>query len=182
MKIGINLILFLFFICFCINVNAFGIASPYLENNEMSVSPGESKDYKIELQNVDPIEIKVKFFLESNITKIVDEKEFYFVGNKTPIKEVILRVTLPENAKPGEEFKVKYGAYPLSSSDAPVSLSIRLNKEFTVKTIGEIQERSTKKESLIYPVAIITVILVTLSVVITLLLRKSHIYSKKRFK
>jgi hypothetical protein len=182
MKIGINLVLFLFFICFCINVNAFGIASPYLENNEMTLSPGESRDYKIEIQNVDPSEIKVKFFLESNITRMVDEKEYFLVGNKTPIQEIVLRVTLPENAKPGEEFKIKYGAYPLSSSDAPVSLSIRLNKEFTVKTIGEMQERSTKKESLIYTTAIITLILITLSIVITLLLRKSHIYSKKRFK
>ena len=182
MKIGITFLLILFFICSFTNANAFGIASPYLENNEMILSPGESKDYRIEIQNVDLVEIKVKFFLESNITQIVDEKEFYLVGNKTQVQEIFLRVRVPENAKPGEEFKVKYGAYPLSSSDAPVSLSIRLNKEFTVKTIGETENKNSKKESLIYPVIIITIILITLSVVITLILRKSHIYSKKRFK
>jgi hypothetical protein len=161
------------------DASSFGLASSYLENNTMILFPGETREYKVELQNVDSSEIRAKFVLESNITKVIDEKEFYIVGNKTQVLPIMLSITAPESAKPGETFEVRYGAYPLGSQDSQVSLNIRFNRAFTVRIEGEPQIKDTGSRNLVFPLVLIVGILLILGIVITLIEKKSSMLSKK---
>jgi hypothetical protein len=94
---------------------AFGLASSYLKENTMRLYAGESKEYKIELQNSEEKKIRAQFVLEEGIAEVTDKKEFYMLGGDAPFAEIMLKVNAPKEAKIGDIYTVKYNAMPLFS-------------------------------------------------------------------
>lgn len=92
--IGMNLLLVLLIG----SISAFAVSSKYWEEYPLQISPGETKDVKIVLQNMagQPNNVTVKGVITkgSEIAKLIDEDKIYSVpfGQKT---ELILRVSIP---------------------------------------------------------------------------------------
>jgi hypothetical protein len=159
----------------------YGLGSGFLENNTMLLSPGESKEYIIELQNNDLIPLKMKFFLESDIASVINQEEYYFVGNLTPIKQITLLIKVPEDATPGKEYFLKYGATPYSDSNKSINLNIQLSNSFKV-VVKEPEQNNEKKESSLFPTLIIVSIGIVFIVIFAIIFRKNKIVSRKIFR
>lgn len=127
--------IFIFLSIFLVSINlvyGFGMASTYIENGIMYLAPGEIKEYKVELQNNDPVEQNIKFELESDIATIKNEQEFYVVGGDKIKQNVILVIEVPKNVQIGKEYTVKYSAVPTSDTGSQISLNIKFSKDFKV--------------------------------------------------
>ena len=98
----------------------------------MYLAPGEIKEYKVELQNNDPAEQKIKFELESDIATIKNEQEFYVVGGDKIKQNVILLIEVPKNVQIGKEYSLKYSAVPTSDAGSQISMNIKFNNDFKV--------------------------------------------------
>jgi len=164
-------------------VTGFGIAAVPPENNTMFLSPGETKEYKVELQNNDASELKIKFFLDSKIASVADEREYYVVGNKTPFVEITLLIKIPDTAKKGEIYTVKYAAQPFSSGDnSPISLNIRLSREFNVVVKETEIEKETKNYDSFPTFPIIIAIIIIFVILFILITRKNNLLRKRFLK
>jgi hypothetical protein len=177
---------FIIFFLFVLNiniVNGFGLASSYLENNTMFLSPGKTQEYKVELQNNDNSEIKVKFRLESEIAKVLDEKEYYIVGGENKVKVITLLIKVPENSNPGEEYTVKYSAVPISvSNNRAINLNIKFNKEFKVVVNPTLDNQPVKKRSYLGSYAGTIIIIALFIIAVLLIFRKNRLLSRKMFR
>lgn len=162
-------------------VHGYGIASGYLENNTMLLSPGESREHIIELQNSDNIPLKMNFFLDSDIASVIDPQEYYLVGNMTPIRQITVLIKIPEDAKPGDEYVIKYWTTPFSDSNKSINLNIQLSNSFKV-LVKEPEENPEKKKfylpNLLIPVSIGIIFIF----ILVILFRKNRLLSKKIFR
>jgi len=148
-------------------VYSYGLASSYLDNNVMILKPGEEREYRVEIQNTKGEMMKVHFNFESDIAYVKNPKEYYEVGGDKPSEEIIIIVKMPADAKPGDEYYVKYSTVPMTQADSGVGLNIVLNNEFKVigKFTGipeEPKEKGTKfmLYGLIIAVSIAVVLLI----------------------
>ncbi len=150
-------------------VNAFGMASNYLEDKTMYLAPGEIKEYKVELQNNDPVEQKIKFELQSEIATIKNKQEYYLVGGDKIKQDVILIIEAPKNVQIGKEYVVKYSAVPITDSGKPINLNIKFNNEFKViirKKDVKLNLENEKNNFGKIPVSVILVLIFLLAVLL----------------
>mgnify|MGYP001557765604 CR=1 FL=1 len=108
-KIKLGLI-FLMFIALAFSVNAtVGVTSFYYENNPLMVKPGEIKDIMFTLQNNgEGFDAKVTVVPGSGeeIAQFTDENFEYDVPLGSSGIPVPIAITIPEDAKPGDEWTV----------------------------------------------------------------------------
>ena len=159
-------------IVFSSAVAGYGMASEFLENNVMILHPGETKEYRIELQNTEDADMRFRFNLESDIARIKDNQTEYVVGKGKPFQSIAMIISMPEDAKPGEEHFVRYSAVPVSESEGPVRLNVKLNNEFRVVVPGQKDSFGPN-----YP-GIVTIIFLML-IIIVVMFRKNSVVSKR---
>jgi hypothetical protein len=172
--------------------HAFGMASSYLENNTMYLAPDEQRDFSIEIQNVDDTPIKAIIKVESAIAHIEDEQGYYLVGGEYgPTKDITLVVRAPENATPGQEYTVKYSAYPEQENNSSISLNVRLSRQIRViispliasaesPVTGEVRRAEQNMDD--YLVLLIPFVLAPLLIIILLFYSKSMAKIRKILK
>ena len=120
------------------NVNAFGVSSPYWDENPLLMYAGETKDVVMSLQNmVGGEDMTVNADLDSGkeIAVLTDINTVYQVpiGNSnTPVK---LKITIPEDAKPGQEWQVGLSFKTNAPNAGGVGISSGVSKGFKVKVI-----------------------------------------------
>ena len=98
--------LFLFITVFITILNkaeAYGMASSYLLDKTMYLYPGESAEYKVELQNNEENEIRIIFNLESEIAQVIDNREFYIVGDNIRTVPIAISIKMPEKSSKVDE-------------------------------------------------------------------------------
>jgi len=154
-------------------VHGYGLASDYLADNTMYLAPGESREFRVELQNAEA-KLKFSFELESDIAAVKDPEEFYYVGGNKTKQNVILLIEMPKNAVPGDEYSVKYSAYPLTEQGKPINLNIVLSNRFTVK-VKEPPEEEKKDFNAFWFILIIGL----LGFVITLIFNKNKLMTRR---
>jgi uncharacterized membrane protein len=108
-KIGIvmALILFVSFISFA--VSAFSVSTPYMENKELKLFPGELKDLTFTLQNsaaTENVNIRVQIIEGSDLATITDETNIYEIvpGDKVPVH---MKIDIPSDFEIGGRHPIK---------------------------------------------------------------------------
>ena len=80
-------------------VNAFGVSTPFWGEHQLILSPGESKDVYVELQNMvgdEDMTLKAEITKGSEIAKLIDPSTEYFIPFGQRDRKVNIRVTIPE--------------------------------------------------------------------------------------
>ena len=97
-------------------VSASGVSVPYWDTpgneNPLYLNPRETKDISLELQNMvgeDQIIFQVSMVSEGNVAQFIDEQREYTLAPRER-KKVLIRITAPETAKTGNEYKVTFTA------------------------------------------------------------------------
>ena len=176
-------LIFLMIVALAFKVSAtVGVTSFYYENNPLIVNPGEVKDIMFTLQNhggdADAV-VRVELAAGSEIAELTDENLEYNVPLDSDGIPVPMRITIPENAKPGDQwsvgasFSIKYKPKGAGS----VQLSSTYFKDFKVivKEPSPTTQATRKTDLLNSPLTsfiFLIVILVVLILLIKLLSRK----------
>ncbi|MBN2367913.1 hypothetical protein JXC34_02765 [Candidatus Woesearchaeota archaeon] len=169
-------IMFFFMLIFSSTAHSYGMASEFLEDNTMVLNPGESKEYNIELQNVDQSELTFNFLLESKIAELKENFSEVTIGKDKPFQTISLVIKVPEDAKPGDQYSVRYSAVPVSVSDGPINLNIKLNNEFKVIVPVDNELSSLPEYFRIFSGFLL------LTIIILVIFRKNKLLSGRLFK
>ena len=90
--------------------SAFGVTAPYWDIKPLLMSPGESIDFALILQNMDGTEdvvLKAELVGGAEIATLVDEELEYLVPLGRKDINVNLRAEIPEDAPPGKEYTIR---------------------------------------------------------------------------
>jgi len=122
-----------------------GVTSFYYENNPLIVNPGDIKDIAFALQNhggdADAV-VKVSLADGEEIANFTDESLEYFVELESSDISIPLKITIPEDAQPGQEWNVgaSFSITYKPRSGGAVQFSSTYFKDFKVIVNQPIQE------------------------------------------
>lgn len=186
MKNKINLIFLevLLFIIISLNINAAGVSSPYWDENPMYVQPGEIKEFSYTLQNMvgnEDITLKAEIEAGSDIMEFVDEDNLYEVPFGRSDVVAKMKITVPKNAKEGDEWSVgvKFTTATQNVEGKPLAIGSAFSKGFKV-IVGKKPEplvqviKEGSKESPQF-----LTLLISLGVLIILVFLVKYLYKKK---
>jgi hypothetical protein len=136
-----GVVVFFIFIILCVSclkmALAFGISTPYLEDNTLKVSASKSYNYTITIQNGDTqgYDIDINYSSEDDIVRL-GENTFYVPPN-TYNTTVTFIIQIPEDAKIGEAYDFKFSVKPRTDNveyDAarPLAIGIELKKSLKI--------------------------------------------------
>ena len=141
-KLGIVLGVFGLFITMIFLVSAFGISTPYWDDNPLKLAPGESKIVSLGLQNnVGTEDVTLRAVLTNDaggIATIIDENLDYFVplGGSAVVS---IKVEVPEDAEntdPLREVALDFTQIGVEGSGGPVTLAGGFTTKFPVRIVG----------------------------------------------
>lgn len=161
-------------------VSAFGISTPYWKAYPLEILPGETKEVPFNLQNCpslsetcDKTEINVIVSLEEGqgITEITSG-DSYQIPYGTANTNVVLKLTIPEDAKSGDSYNIKFSVTSAPKDESGnIQLGVKYNVEFPVKVIESTQvSENTEKPEKAEVNTTSTTILIILSVLIILII------------
>lgn len=154
MKRGVILVvLFLIIITLANKVYAFGISTPYLENDTLRVLPGQNYTYTITLQNGDEQSYYVDIIYSStnNVADMVAGE--YYTPAKTYNNTFDFSINIPSDAKLGEKYTLEYSAKPRIDNNGTVTLGVELKRSISIVVTDE---KNTNVQPLISPKGIVT--------------------------
>jgi uncharacterized membrane protein len=124
------------------NMLAFAVSSQYWEENPLTMSPGESKEIKIVLQNMagsENITTKGSISEGSEIAKIINAEDAYSVpaGQKIQIN---IKVDIPEDAKITDQYNIKLTFTALVEQESGAfSFGSSVKRQIPVNIIEKVQ-------------------------------------------
>src|SRR3989344_2666120 len=169
------------FILLSYSVFAFGVSSPYWDENPLYLKPGETKEVTMILQNMvgeDDIKMTGELNSGSEIAVLINPGIIYDVplgSNNVPVN---LRITVPEDAKPGKEWQVGVLFKTIADNTGGVGISGGISKGFKV-IVKEEQEVSseasrTEGKQTLTQFIILLVILIVLGLIIKYFYKGKH--------
>jgi len=174
--LGIFLLVMLSF-----NVNAFGVSSPYWDENPLYVSPGETKEVTMYIQNMvgnEDITMIAKASGNTEIFTILDSNTNYFVPAGASNIPVHLKITIPVDAPPGKRWDV---AVSFTTAPSPtgggVGISGAVVKGFPVILKEEAKTTTTPKVS-----ENLTGFIILVAILIVLVILFKQFYKRKNNK
>ncbi|MEK6906961.1 MAG: hypothetical protein AABW45_00360 [Nanoarchaeota archaeon] len=183
-KINIIILSMFLLVILSYNVNSFGVSSPYWDENPLYVNPGEIKEITMVLQNmVGDQDMKVIADLDSGkeIASLLDKSTTYNVPLGSSSIPVKIKINVPENAKPGQEWQVGVSFKTIVESSGGVGIGGAVSKGFKVivkeepKTTGSVLKIAGGLEPL-------TGFLVLIAILIILVLIIKHFHKKRVIK
>ncbi len=165
------------------NASAFGVSSPYWDENPLYVNPGEAKEITMVLQNmIGDQDIKVIGELNSGkeIAILIDKSTTYNVpiGNSNvPVK---IKINVPEDAKPKQEWQVGVAFKTVVDNSGGVGVGSAISKGFKVivKEQAKVSETATKQVLSTQLIGF----LIMLLILIVLVLAIKHFHKKRENK
>ncbi|MBS3098934.1 hypothetical protein J4462_01855 [Candidatus Pacearchaeota archaeon] len=162
-------------------VLAFGISSPYWKNHPLEMYLGETRDIEFNLQNCPSLKdhcdkedanIVVEFEEGSEIAEITSGAN-YLVKYGSSDQNIILKISIPENANIGDEHTVKFSVSSVPETDegGNVQLGTKYFSSFPVKVIEKpaeavekpvIEETAPNKKSNVLVWALVVVIILVI--------------------
>jgi hypothetical protein len=168
-----------------LNVQAFGISYPNLENGTLNLYPNQTYLYKLVVQNKDPEDMRALITLESSIATLVGNPEIDVPG-KTFDNAVFFNITIPLNAQIGDTYNINYKVSPIGRGEGQIPLAVAYDKNFKVLVVEKPKEAVEEqpappppKKPLLPNWAFIPLIIIVLLAVLILLWRKSHQVSER---
>ena len=109
------------FILFVSPVLAFSISAPFMENDQLNLLPGDTRDLKFIMQNgggaTEDINVRVELLEGFAIAELTDPDDIFLVSPGDKI-EVNLKITISEDTPIGYTQKVRLGFSTSSPSDS----------------------------------------------------------------
>lgn len=175
-KIILSLVFFIFIVLTFKSSATVGVTSFYYENNPLMVHPGETKEIMFTLQNhggdADAI-VRVELAAGSEIAKLTDEGLEYVVPLDSDSIPVPMRITIPNDAKPGDEWSVgaSFSINYKPKGSGAVQLTSTYFKDFKVIVEEPTPTaQATKKISLLNsPVLSFIILIIILAILILLI-------------
>jgi len=169
------LFVLLLFSIFFPMVYSLGVATEYLVDNTLSLNPGESFLFELNLQNNEDYDVKAEIILNSKIAEIVGSN-IIDIPAKNYDTYVYLNVTLPKDAKPEQSYSVDYLVKPIIENSNDISLNLQISKNFKVISLEEPPKISLEKpENLFY---IAPVVIVIMGLLVVLLYKRSKLLTQ----
>jgi len=148
--------------------SAFGVTTPYWDDNPLIMQPGQTKDFALTLQNMvagsEDIVLKAELVSGAEIATLVLE---YLVPFGRKDIEVNLRVIIPEDAPFDKEYTIGVSFKQILEDEGKMvqmAGEVRKNIPVIVKSESEVPpEEETpppKEEETKFPVAVVVLLLV----------------------
>ncbi|MEK6899306.1 MAG: hypothetical protein AABW79_04395 [Nanoarchaeota archaeon] len=108
------------------SVSAFGVTTPYWDENPLQLSSGQTHEFNFELQNFvgsqDYI-VKASLFKNEGIATLIDPQETYSVPLGTKDTKIPIRVKIPDDAIPGQKYTIGI-SFTTITTDQPGSFGL----------------------------------------------------------
>jgi hypothetical protein len=143
-------------------VSAFGVSSPYWEDNPLKMAKGETVVVNLNLQNMvgdNDVTVKAELVEGSDITSL--EEDTFTVASKTYDTMVPLTVKMPSDVEDGDTQTVKVVFKTISQDTSGISMGTGMTVLFDVVAVEKTSESNTG--------TIIAVIVVILALAIIIL-------------
>lgn len=115
-----------------VSISAFGVGCVYSNENPLKLSPGESSEVLINLQNDNAIQLKAIILKGADIAEFLDASDVYSVPANGGIN-ARLKISIPANANIGEEKMVTLNFQQISGAQAgTVGFNTAIEKSFKV--------------------------------------------------
>ena len=178
MKKIIPIILVAFVILFALKVNSVGVSSEYFTENPLIMSPGETKDIQVTLQNMvgsEDITLKGEITEGQNISKITDTNNMYLIPFGQKDIKVNIRISIPADAKVGsvKDIIISFLSVTPGDTSGTIRMGMGIDKLIPIqiqlhKTTEEVQKAPFAPITWMY----ITIIIIILALIIWLLTKK----------
>jgi hypothetical protein len=163
MNMGAMILLVLSLISF---TSALSVSRDYLENNQLNMTLGETRNVQFVLQNggaTEPINVKVSILEGSELIKLVDASNIYLINPGTQVP-VNFQVSVPEGVDFGQTYQIRIEFDEASLNQDAVSIGTGIEQGFKVflaKTPAELKkDKQMKNLILIIGILLILIILV----------------------
>lgn len=159
------------------NVAAFAVSSTYWSGNPLQLSPGESKNFSIVLQNIggtSDLTLKAKVTSGSEVLKITDSSDVYVVpaGEKLMVN---LQAVIPKGAEPGKTYDAKIDFSEMrQSSSGEFGFGTAIGQGFSIIVIPKTIVPSEGKSWIYLIVLGIAILLAAILVIVKLKKKKTH--------
>lgn len=143
-------------------VSAISVSTPYMENKELKLFPGEIKDLTFVLQNsaaTENINVRVNVLEGSEILTLTDETNIYEIipGDKVPVN---MEIKIPEEFEIGEKYHIKMEfATQTEEQSGTFGFGVGIQQNFDVIIGEEIKEKLEINPGLMVLIIIILIIL-----------------------
>ncbi len=163
--------------------SAFGVTTPYWDDNPLIMQPGQTKDFALTLQNMvagsEDIVLKAELVSGAEIATLVDEELEYLVPFGRKDIEVNLRVIIPEDAPFDKEYTIGVSFKQILDDEGKMvqmAGEVRKNIPVIVKSESEVPpEEETippKEEEKGFPTAMVVLLLVIVIILGYILFKK----------
>ena len=163
------------FVFLMVYVSAAGVTSGYYDGSPLVMSPGETKDIYLELQNMvgdKDITFKADIVNGSSIAKIIDKSDIYEVPFGRKDVKVNIKVEIPENATAGEKYNIGLSFRTVKTEGAgQLQFGQAIDKYFDVLVIAPVKEKSIINSSNFW--ITLAIIVIVIIIIIYFLRRKN---------
>jgi len=155
--------------------SAFGITAPYWETKPLVMLPGESIDFALILQNMDGTEdvvLKAELVSGGNIATLTDDELEYLVPLGRKDINVNLKVTIPEDASPGDSYSVSVAFKEISTDEEGKMVQMTSGITKSVPVIVKSEEVLPEEEEKGFPTTMVVLLLVIIVILWYILFKK----------
>lgn len=166
--------------------SAFSVSRDYLENNQLNMTLSQIKNIDFVLQNgggaSEPINVKVRIIDGSEVISLVGE-DIYLVNPGDKV-HVTFKVSVPEEAKFGNEYIIKIGFSEVSANMQSLSFGTEIEQNFKVKIekTQEEREKDRKLKNILLIIGICILILLVLIIIVVYIQNKKNLEKKTKNK
>jgi hypothetical protein len=130
-------VVFLILINFTNLIQAFGVSTPYLENDTLSVASGHNYTYALTIQNGDIQDyyVDISYSSTDNIASL--RKTSYFVPSNTYNNTFYFDISIPKDAQIGQKYVLEYGAKPRMNESASLTVGVEIKRHITIEVASK---------------------------------------------
>jgi hypothetical protein len=167
-------------------VSAYGVGAPYWTENPLKLSPGDSEIINLKLQNMvgdEDITLKAEIVEGNDIAELLDSDTTYTIPFGTKGYEVPLKITIPSDAKLGDEYKVSVYFKEIASAGGGEMLELATGVEKGIPIIVSTTSPAKTTSSSSGSSSIWMIVLIALAILVGyLLIRKKQQKTQTNFK
>ncbi len=116
---------------------AFGVSTPYLENDTLKLEPGQHYTYTVNLQNNDDIlfDVAFNYTADKDIAQLISGNTT--LRPKTYNNPFVFEIIAPDDAIKGERYTLQFSARPLLNLSGQVPMVVQIQRSLTVLIVDK---------------------------------------------
>jgi hypothetical protein len=170
--VALFLVLLIMFMIISVDfVHAFGISTPYLENNTLKVNSGSNYTYALSVQNGDAEDYYVDISYSSTNNVVNLRKETSFVPSNSYNNTFYFYINIPSTAKIGENYILEYDAKPRLSNGSNTTTNLEIQRQVNILVVGEAQKNTGENTGVWHAIWTIILIVIILTLILLIIIR-----------